>query len=300
MFRILSMFIFLISFSIQAGEISLTFDDAPRNDTLLFTGEDRTAKLIASLKKAKVDDVLVFVKTGNINKKTAKRLRAYTDAGFHLANHSHNHYSARRQAVSIYLEDITRAKISLESFKNVLPYYRYPYLHEGKTRKVRDEIRQHIKQLGYENGYVTVDNYDWYMDHLLQKALAAGKNVEYTTLKNVYVEVLWDAIQFYDRIAKESLGRSPKHVLLLHENDLAALFIDELVTHIRSQGWKIISPQEAFNDPIATTIPDVLFNGQGRVAAIARSKGWEKKKLIDKSSNEAFLDQLFLEKKVFR
>ena len=71
-------------------------------------------------------------------------------------------------------------------------------------------------------------------------------------------------------MAKEVLGRSPKHVLLLHENDLAALFIKDLIKHIRESGGKIISPAEAYKDPIADFIPNVLMNNQGRIAAIAK------------------------------
>jgi len=105
---------------------------------------------------------------------------------------------------------------------------------------------------------------------------------------------------FYDNIAQKTLGRSPKHVLLLHENDMAALFIADLIEHIRLQGWKVISPQEAYEDPIASTIPDVLFNGQGRVAAIAKSKGWDEKLLIDGGSSEVYLDNYFQKHHVFK
>lgn len=84
---------------------------------------------------------------------------------------------------------------------------------------------------------------------------------------------LWETIEFYDGIAKKVLGRSPSHVLLLYENDMAALFVDDLVAHIRLKGWEIISPIEAYKDPISRMVPDVLFNNQGRIAAIAHSKG---------------------------
>ena len=55
---------------------------------------------------------------------------------------------------------------------------------------------------------------------------------------------------------------------------MAALFIDDLVKHIREQDWKIISPAEAYTNSIASYIPDVLENGEGRVAAIAKEKGY--------------------------
>lgn len=298
--RVLCLFVSLLTVSVHSQEIAISFDDAPRPDTRLFSGEERTQKLIASLQKAKVPDVLFFVTTNNITEKSKKRVNAYIEAGFHLGNHSHSHFSAHRKDIETYLSDITKAHNKLKAFNNVIPFYRYPYLHEGNDRNTRDRIRQHLHELNYSNGYVTVDNYDWYMDSLLQNAIAEGKDVNYDALKRAYIAVLWESILFYDEIAIKTLGRSPRHVLLLHENDIAALFIGDLIEFIRSKGWKIISSQEAYKDPIAFTRPDVLFNGQGRVAAIAKEKGWDEKLLRDVGSSERYLDSYFKEKGIFK
>lgn len=92
----------------------------------------------------------------------------------------------------------------------------------------------------YANGYATVDNADWYIDDLVQRKKAAGFNLDLEKLRKAYVEILTDSIDFYDRLALETLNRSPKHVLLLHENDLAALFVGALVRELRKKGWKIL------------------------------------------------------------
>jgi hypothetical protein len=126
-----------------------------------------------------------------------------------------------------------------------------------------------LTSLDYTNGYVTVDTWDWYIDKKCRDAAKKGLEIDTIALGRIYVETLWEAVQFYDNMAKEILGYSPKHILLLHENDLAALFIDDLVNLLRKRGWEIISPMEAYNDPIADRVPDVLYNNQGRVAAIA-------------------------------
>jgi len=300
MHKILCLVIILFtSISTHSQEIAITFDDVPRPDSRLFSGEERTNKIITTLKKHNVPDVFLFVTTNNITTKSKKRVIAYTDAGFHLGNHSHSHFSAHREDIETYLSDITVAHNKLKFFDNVVPFYRYPYLKEGKDIKTRDRIRQHLRGMNYKNGYVTVDNYDWYMDSLLQSALVRGENVDYVALKKAYITTLWESILFYDNIAKKTLGRSPKHVLLLHENDMAALFIGDLIEHIRLQGWKVISPQNAYKDPIAFKAPDVLFNGQGRVAAIAKSRGWDEKLLRDVGSNEDYLDEYFKNNNVF-
>ena len=99
-------------------------------------------------------------------------------------------------------------------------------------------------------------------------------------------------------VAVKKLGRSPRHVLLLHENDLAALYLGDLVKKLRKTGWKIISPERAFQDPIASVEPDTLVLGQGRVIALATAKGytgpgrrWE---------DEAMLQQEFERRRVWK
>ena len=129
--------------------------------------------------------------------------------------------------------------------------------------------------MGYLDGYVTIDNYDWYMNHLFQQSLKQGKKVNFNKLRSFYVETLMKSINFYDNLAVKVLKRSPKHVLLLHENDISALFIGDLIDHLRLKGWKIINPIDSYSDPDLTIYPDVLKHGQGRVASKAIELGYK-------------------------
>ncbi|MET0355306.1 MAG: polysaccharide deacetylase, partial [Cellvibrio sp.] len=65
------------------------------------------------------------------------------------------------------------------------------------------------------------------------------------------------------------------------------------IRHLRSKGWKIISPQQAYKDPIAKKFPQVVFHKQGRVAAIASSKGIPETELRHPSENENYISQAF-------
>ncbi len=226
------------------------------------------------------------------------RLKLYSDAGHIIASHSHSHNRINRIGVENYIRDIFKADLLLNDLPGFKPWFRFPFLDEGRTRPVRDAIRKALVDNNYSNGYVTVDNYDWYFDRLFRTAVSEEKQIDFHKLRTIYIEHLWKSIQFYDNIALKTLGRSPKHVLLLHENDLAALFIDDLVKFIRKRGWRIISPVEAYQDAIAKTIPDVLLNNQGRVAAIAKAIGYSGRLSMDSESTQ-FLDELFKKEKVF-
>lgn len=289
----------LVTVSLYAQEIAITFDDAPTPETTLFTGNERTKRIIQQLKDEKVAQVAFFVTTININNETRNRLLQYIEAGHVLANHSHTHQWIHQIGTAGYITDLKKAHEILKAFPSYKPWFRYPFLDEGKTKTARDSIRTALSSISLTNGYVTIDNYDWYINALLRKAIQEKKKINEDNLRKFYIDHVYSSIEFYDNIAKKTLGRSPKHVLLLHETDISAKFIGDLVRHLRSKGWKIISPEEAYTDPIATQIPDVLFNGQGRVAAIARERGTLPKELVQESEDEEFLDRLAAEKKIF-
>jgi len=226
---------------VVAGEIAITFDDAPTVDSSFMSGAEKTAKIIEGLQAAKVERTLVFVSTQHVNNKSRTRLLSYLSHGYDLANHGHEHLSANKINLDEFKVDLNRADNILGEFEGELKYYRFPFLHYGATVESRQAIQSILKKKGYSMGYVTVDNYEWYLNAKLVEAHANKSDIDDEKMKQLYLKHIWDCIEFYDNIARSSLGRSPKHVLLLHENELAALYIRDVVEHIRSKGWKIIS-----------------------------------------------------------
>ena len=299
MIRTTILLLFVISLNSNGQEIALTFDDAPTADGPLFTGDERTQRIVHTLKKHSVSEAAFFVLTGNIRGTTQARLKAYSDAGHILANHSHKHLWMHQVGTKAYIKDLHTADSILRNIPGYMKWYRYPYLDEGRTVTARDSVRIALKDLDLANGYVTVDNYDWYLNNLLKKAKEGNRKINMNALRDVYVQHIHSSIRFYDEVATRHLGRRPKHVLLLHENDLAALFLDDLIESLKTNGWKIISPREAYEDPISRQVPDVLFNGQGRIAAIAREKGVPARELVQISEDEEYLDNLLGSLNVF-
>ncbi len=283
----------------DAQEIAITFDDAPTYDTPLFTHAERAAKIRQHLAAYKVNSAF-FVITGSVTESNAPQLQAYVKAGHVLANHSHSHLSPSRISAAHYIRDLMRADSVMKLLPGTVPWYRYPFLNEGPTREKRDSIRNTLNELGLSNGYVTVDNYDWFINGELIKALRSGKKVDFDRLRKVYLEHVVNSVLFYDSIGVAVLGRSPRHVLLLHENDLAALYLGDLLKILRDKGWSFVSPAEAYSDEIASVVPDVLFNGQGRVGAIAYSKGIPARQLVQASEDEEYLEKLLAAAAVFR
>jgi hypothetical protein len=107
------------------------------------------------------------------------------------------------------------------------------------------------------------------------------------------------AVEFYDSLAVSTLGRSPAHVLLLHENDLAAAFVDDLVIALRVAGWTIVSPDEAYADPIASIVPQTLMTRQGHVGALAVDAGADPRTFSHRAIEEEQIDAMLEERGVF-
>lgn len=278
--------------------IALSFDDVPRQAGAFFTPDERTRELIAALRRGGVAQAGFFVTTGNLEKPAGAggeaRIQAYVDAGHVIANHSHSHRWLHRIDAAEYIADLDRASAWLKGRPGYRRWFRFPFLDEGRRDLAkRDAIRAALRERGLRNAYVTIDNYDWHLDSLASAAKREGRAIDMEALKQLYVETLVGAANFTDRVAVKAIGRSPAHVLLLHETDLAAMFVDDLVAGLKADGWEIVGIDEAYRDPIASIEPDTWFLNGGRVAALAHLKGKEPRELFHERTDEAVLTRLF-------
>jgi peptidoglycan/xylan/chitin deacetylase (PgdA/CDA1 family) len=256
--------------------VAFSFDDVPRHAGASFTPDQRTAALIGALERGGVRQAGFFVTTGNLDKPFGAggeaRIAAYVAAGHVIANHSADHMGLSRTPAEAYVADLDRAEAWLAGRPGRRPWFRHPYLDEaGRQPDKRQALLQALRERGLRNAYVTIDNYDWHLDSLAAKAIREGEPVDMDALRDLYVETLVDTANFYDAIARGTIGRSPVHVLLLHETDLAALFVDDLAQALRADGWTLVPIDVAYADPIAAIEPDTWFLGEGRVAALAHA-----------------------------
>tara|TARA_B100000678_G_scaffold272084_1_gene261264 strand:- start:273 stop:1250 length:978 start_codon:yes stop_codon:yes gene_type:complete len=233
--------------------IALSFDDVPRAPGAFLGEDERTRLLIESLAQAGVDQAAFFVNPGQIDgEDDVRRIDAYVAAGHVIANHTATHPHLSQTGLDTYLADIDAADRWLRGRDGFRPWFRFPFLDEGADDKEkRDGVRAALAERGLVNGYVTVDASDWFYEGAAKDAAAQGKPIDREALRDLYVTAHVDAAEFYDGIARQAWGRSPAHMLLLHETDLAALWIGDLVAALRAKGWTIVSADEVFADPIA-------------------------------------------------
>ncbi len=259
----------------QDKRIALTFDDTPRHAGVLYSEDERAIRIIAALSEAGVEQAAFFLNPGKLAERPGgeARIAAYVAAGHVIANHTSNHPQLRDTDPADYIADIDAAAKWLDGRKGARPWFRFPYLDEGGSDKAkRDAIRAALAERGLINGYVTVDASDWFYDGALSKATRAGKPIDLEALKTLFIESHVEAARFYDALAQKALGRSPAHVLLLHESDLVALALPDLVAALRADGWTIITADEAYTDALTEERPDVP-SSQGTITEMI---AWER------------------------
>ena len=283
----------LIPEDVIAKSLAITLDDSPRFATGYFDGPTRAKTLLAEIERHNIPQIAFFSVAKNLSGEGKERLLTYANAGHLMAHHSNNHEDFNNTSLQDYVAGFDQAKARLSKLPNYRKWYRFPYLREGNTSEKRDGMRKKLSEEGYLNAYITLNNYDWYLENLFQQAIKDNKNINFNALEQLYISLLMESIEYYDAMAVKYLGRSPKHVLLLHEMDITAMYLGNLVDELRKQGWQIISPERAFDDEIAQYKADKVFKyNPGRIGEIAYEKG-QKKNLWHTSLSESYIKQRF-------
>jgi peptidoglycan-N-acetylglucosamine deacetylase len=257
--------------------IALTFDDIPRHKGAFFTPDERAKRIIDALRQAKVRQAAFFVNPGNLSKPDGQggeaRIAAYVAAGHVIANHTFSHKGMELSSAEQFLADVDAAEVWLKDRPGHRAWMRFPYLNEGGADKAkRDAVRAGLAARGLRNGYVTADGSDWFLDDLVIKAKADGKEIDMEQLRRLYVSMHLSSAETQENLARRTIGRSPAHVMLMHETDLAALFLTDLVAELRRLGWRIIPADEAYRDDLKNAFPDVPNARGDLISAMAVEK----------------------------
>ena len=274
--------------------IAITFDDTPRGAGAFLTLEERGPRLIAALEAAGVRQAAFFINPCRLQSdRDGALVRAYETAGHVIADHTCSHPGLSRVSAERYLADIDASQDWLRTRPTYRPWFRFPFLDEGGNNRAKAQaVRDGLTARGLMNGYVTADGYDWNMERLTIAAKRAGRTIDMARLRDLYVETHVGAAEFADQLAVRATGRHPAQVLLLHETDLAALFLPDMIAGLRKAGWTIVTADEAFDDPIARRTPQVDFANGTRIQMLAWEKGLEGTRWYDRTDGPT-ADRLF-------
>lgn len=258
----------------SAKEIALTFDDAPGEDTGIFKVEERTDELIRKLKLLDVPQAIFFANpcNGGRRKMILRQLAKFRNSGNLIGNHTCTHPRLDKVGFERFALDVDKADALLESLIQGQKVFRFPFFNEGSDKLTRDQVRNWLKSRGYKNIPSSVENEDPVFSLKLNQAKAAGKKIDYIKVETLFVDHVLAGAEFYEKLAREVLGYSPKHILLLHDKDATVLFLESLIRALRKNGWTIIGAQEAIRDPLYSLEPQNTHAEYGLLAQVAFEK----------------------------
>lgn len=243
----------LISSTIFAKQqIALTFDDFPMPASRLHKKIERVQLYMDKLEKLNIQ--AAFFCIGNQYESNCVQLAAENNQL--LANHSffHNHLS--KQSIDAFKQELLEADAYLSKSETYRKWYRFPYLdygdrvQNGGSKQKRVAAFHCLRKAGFSHGYATINTFDWYVNHLMLKAIKENPSVDLEVYKRGYLALLKGWIESYHKSWKKCYKRPFCHVLLLHQNDLNLLFLEDIVDMIHTMGWEIVSPDVAYNSPL--------------------------------------------------
>lgn len=267
------------SYAQEIKKIAFSFDDTPRHQGAFLSQTERREILIKGLQNGGVKQAVFFLNPARIDGGEFKDIHmniiaAYAAAGHVFANHTADHIRLSDVSAEEFLAEVDIAENWLKQRPNYRPWMRHPYLDEGKRDKVkREKVRAGLKQRSLINGYVTVDSSDWLIDSLAGDAEKAGKLIDIPELGKLFVESHVQSANFAHDLALRTLDRAPIQMMLLHEADVTAIFIESLAEALRADGWEIVSADEAFADPLAKMQSDADYVGGTILEVLAADKG---------------------------
>jgi peptidoglycan/xylan/chitin deacetylase (PgdA/CDA1 family) len=256
-------------------QIAFSFDDGQTNDVAGYPLATWNKLLLDHLQKHQVKAVLF---SSGANKKTPKGkylLSSWNDAGHLIGNHTFTHpnFNSKNIRLQDFEWELMANDSIIRNYANFYPYFRFPYLKEGNTKEKVEGFRAFMKEKGYTNGHVTIDASDWYIDSRLVKRLRENPKADVSGFRDYYKAHLMNRAMYYDSLANQLTDRSISHVILLHHNLAAALFLGDLIQHFKDNGWEVISPDIAYQHPVYKEVPNTIPAGESLIWALAKQTG---------------------------
>jgi peptidoglycan/xylan/chitin deacetylase (PgdA/CDA1 family) len=243
----------------SSPRVAITFDDLPWNGPGYSDAgiADLTDTLLSTLTARGVPATGLVTCRGI--RDGAPIVGQWLDAGLELGNHSFTHRDLNSTPVAEWLEDVRRCDVALrEVVGGPVRWFRYPMLHQGDDRSVRDSVARTLKRWGYSNAHVTVDNSEWLLARAYDIAMLEGDGAEAAAIVRAYLDHLREAAGHFRDAGREKFGREVDHVLLLHANAIAARYIGEVVDGLVADGFTIASLEEVLSDPIYARVDDYV------------------------------------------
>lgn len=259
----------------QAQSVAITIDDGPNaGSTPRMSAPERNQAILDALAKHRVQAAL-FVTSG-FGANTPQGLpllQAWSKAGHAIGNHTVTHPDLERIPLAEYQRQVMECDRLISTQPGYQKWLRFTYLREGNTPEKIDGMRTFLRDHGYRNARVSLDTSDWRLNEKLEQVLKKDPNADISAIRTAYLTHVRQRALAYRELSQQLQGRDISQVLLLHHNLLNALWLDDVLAQFKEMGWKIITPAEAFADPVYMLEPVRKAAGQSQLLSLGRTLG---------------------------
>jgi len=247
--------LFSLSMFAQARTVAITVDDLPyAGGAHPPTAEPVNRKLLAAFKTHHVPVTgFAIQKTVELFGDAGTRiLKEWISQGFDLGNHTYSHPDINDLSVEQIEQEIVRGESALgplmrEAGKKVL-YFRFPMNHTGDTKVKHDAIAAFLSQRGYRLATCTIDNSDYLFNRAYVRILVSHDDVAARKLRLEYLAYTNAEIDYYAALNKQVFGYEPPQVMLLHDNQLNADVIEQVLTLFEEKQYAFVTLGAAQSD----------------------------------------------------
>ncbi|MCX6151797.1 MAG: polysaccharide deacetylase family protein [Ignavibacteriales bacterium] len=259
------------SFS-QNKEVCFTFDDLPVA-TISFKSipfqKMVLNKLLLALNKHKIP-AIGFVNekklysNNQLDTQKVNLVKLWLNAGMDIGNHSFSHFDYHKTSSKKYFDDIIKGEIItkklMAEFGRSPKYFRHPFLHVGETKERADSLHTCLKNSGYEEAPVTIDNSDWIFSLAYDSAMVKKDTLLMKKIGVTYINYMEMKLKYFENQALKLFGRNIKQILLLHSNGINADYLDDLAAMYIKNNYEFIQLKNALSDEAYLTNITVYRN----------------------------------------
>jgi peptidoglycan-N-acetylglucosamine deacetylase len=262
----------------QTRFVALTFDDLPfvaGSDTRPIDSRDAKAakaanrKILTALVRHHVPTTgfVIDRSVEQLGSATGTQiLKSWVSAGMNLGNHTYAHPNFNDLTVAEFEDQVVRGEATfaplMKAAGRPVQFFRFPFNHTGDTQEKHDALAAFLAARGYRLAPCTVENSDWLFAARYQELLAQHDAAAARRLRRDYLRFTTAQIDYFARLNKQVLGYQPPQIMLLHDNQLNADVIGELLSLVEQRNFKWVSLDQAEQDPVYRE-PDTFVTSYG-------------------------------------
>jgi peptidoglycan-N-acetylglucosamine deacetylase len=193
-------------------------------------------------------------------------LREWTTRGFDLGNHSYAHPDFNELSVAQMEDQIVRGEATfvplMKAAERKPEFFRFPYNHTGDTKENHDAVAAFLAQRGYRLAPCTIETADWMFNAKYFLMRSRHDEAAAVRLRADYLAFTAAQIDYFSALNKQIFGYEPPHVMLIHDNQLNADLIEEILATFEKKGFRFVTLSEAEAD-LAYQTPETFITSYG-------------------------------------